>query len=184
MRNSSRLVSITKLKLLLWSLVALPTAAIGTSWNPPHDPWLRAELEHLASFHLINQPLSIWPLSTKTLANAKRNLSQNALLSIKSEERNGFNLGLSASGSQPVLTHFGSSSRDKSNSNIAYHYSNGTISTQISSQYIDNEDVDPSLKYDNSFVDIDLGRWTMGVGAIDRWWGPGWDSGLILSSNA
>ena len=29
-----------------------------------------------------------------------------------------------------------------------------------------------------------LGNWVLGVGAIERWWGPGWNSSLILSNNA
>ena len=24
----------------------------------------------------------------------------------------------------------------------------------------------------------------LGVGAVERWWGPGWNNGLILSNNA
>ena len=29
-----------------------------------------------------------------------------------------------------------------------------------------------------------LGNWMLAAGAMDRWWGPGWDGSLILSSNA
>ena len=165
MRNTNGLMRTMKPTILLYSLLALPVAAQSTNWAPPHDPWLRAELEHLASFHRINQPLSTWPLSTNTLAKAKHKLSQNALLSVRREERNGVDLGLIASDSQPALTHFGSIGRDKLNSNISYHHSNNNISTQISSQYIDNEDNDTSLKFDNSYVNIDYGGWTLGVEA-------------------
>ncbi|MBV1883625.1 MAG: capsule assembly Wzi family protein [Pseudomonadales bacterium] len=175
---------IHKHHLLLCSLLTLPITGYSANWIPPHDPWLRAELEHQASFHQIAQPISTWPLPTSILESAKQKLSQSALLSVSQREKNGLRLRLSASGSQPVLTHFGSTNREKSKSNISYHFSNNNISTQISSQYIDNENSDPTLKFDNSFMNIDIDHWTVGVGAIDRWWGPGWDTGLILSSNA
>jgi hypothetical protein len=37
---------------------------------------------------------------------------------------------------------------------------------------------------DGSFVDFAVANWQIGAGAVPRWWGPGWDSSLILSSNA
>ncbi|MBB3048801.1 hypothetical protein FHR99_003075 [Litorivivens lipolytica] len=38
--------------------------------------------------------------------------------------------------------------------------------------------------YDGSYLTGLLGNWAFTVGAIDRWWGPGWESGLILSNSA
>jgi hypothetical protein len=29
-----------------------------------------------------------------------------------------------------------------------------------------------------------LGNWSTSLGKVDRWWGPGWDGSLILSTNA
>ena len=29
-----------------------------------------------------------------------------------------------------------------------------------------------------------LGNWSASLGKVDRWWGPGWDGSLILSTNA
>lgn len=40
------------------------------------------------------------------------------------------------------------------------------------------------VRLDNSYIAADIGNWTAGFGAIDRWWGPAWQSGLILSNNA
>ncbi len=31
---------------------------------------------------------------------------------------------------------------------------------------------------------VRLGNWNISAGAIDRWWGPGWEGSLILSNNA
>ncbi len=39
-------------------------------------------------------------------------------------------------------------------------------------------------RFDGSYVAATTGNWVIGLGAIDRWWGPGWQSSLILSNNA
>lgn len=40
------------------------------------------------------------------------------------------------------------------------------------------------LRFDGSYLAGTRGNWVFGAGAIDRWWGPGWQSSLILSNNA
>ena len=50
--------------------------------------------------------------------------------------------------------------------------------------YVADADADVHWIADGSFVDVALFNWQLGAGAVPRWWGPGWDSSLILSSNA
>jgi hypothetical protein len=40
------------------------------------------------------------------------------------------------------------------------------------------------LRLDNSHVTVQLGNWLLGANTLDRYWGPGRDSSLILSNNA
>lgn len=49
---------------------------------------------------------------------------------------------------------------------------------------VDNPQDSKKERLDGSYIAINAGNWVMGAGAIDRWWGPGWQSSLILSSNA
>lgn len=37
---------------------------------------------------------------------------------------------------------------------------------------------------DGSSVGVYLGNWGLSIGAVDRWWGPAWQSPLIMSNNA
>ena len=39
------------------------------------------------------------------------------------------------------------------------------------------------LALDGSYVAARLGNWSASFGKVDRWWGPGWDGSLILSTN-
>ena len=40
------------------------------------------------------------------------------------------------------------------------------------------------MALDGSYVAARLGNWSASFGKVDRWWGPGWDGSLILSTNA
>ncbi|MDX1802184.1 MAG: capsule assembly Wzi family protein, partial [Marinobacter sp.] len=50
--------------------------------------------------------------------------------------------------------------------------------------YAYQPDDDKELRLDGSYLAATAGNWVFGAGAIDRWWGPGWQSSLILSNNA
>ena len=41
-----------------------------------------------------------------------------------------------------------------------------------------------TVRLDGSYVGVTVGNFMISAGAMDRWWGPGWDGSLILSSNA
>ncbi|GGE57752.1 hypothetical protein GCM10011533_07840 [Streptosporangium jomthongense] len=54
----------------------------------------------------------------------------------------------------------------------------------LSPAYAHNADDNENARFDGSYLAATAGNWVFGAGAIDRWWGPGWQSSLILSSNA
>lgn len=41
-----------------------------------------------------------------------------------------------------------------------------------------------SFRLDGSLLGVALGNFMLSAGSLDRWWGPGWEGSLILSSNA
>jgi hypothetical protein len=45
-------------------------------------------------------------------------------------------------------------------------------------------DDDHSLRLDGSELSVRLGNWLFSANQLERWWGPGWDGSLILSTNA
>lgn len=54
----------------------------------------------------------------------------------------------------------------------------------ISPSVVADPSDDEEVRLDGSYVAATAGNWVLGVGAIDRWWGPGWQSSMILSNNA
>ncbi|MDA0707405.1 MAG: capsule assembly Wzi family protein, partial [Proteobacteria bacterium] len=51
-------------------------------------------------------------------------------------------------------------------------------------QYVDSDQDDDEVRYDDSMVGVVLGNYSVAVSTMQRWWGPGWDGSLILSNNA
>ena len=43
---------------------------------------------------------------------------------------------------------------------------------------------DEGVALDGSYIAARLGNWSASLGQQERWWGPGWDGSLILSTNA
>jgi hypothetical protein len=54
----------------------------------------------------------------------------------------------------------------------------------INPAYAFESDDDQELRLDGSYLAATAGNWVFGAGALNRWWGPGWQSSLILSNNA
>ena len=40
------------------------------------------------------------------------------------------------------------------------------------------------LRADGSYLGVNIGNFMISAGLMERWWGPGWDGSLILSTNA
>jgi len=165
------------------SLLVYTSSGYCMNWVAPNDPWLRADLEYLSSLHLIHQPISTWPLPIKEINLSKDLLTQDSRLSIHQVETTDFKIKLSSLQDQPVLSHFGITERDQNNTSLSFSHLSGPLEANLSAQLINNQ-TDLRLKYDNTYLNLNFSDWTLGIGAIDRWWGPGWDSSLILSNNA
>ena len=45
-------------------------------------------------------------------------------------------------------------------------------------------DDDKKFRADGSYLGVNVGNFMISAGFMERWWGPGWDGSLILSTNA
>lgn len=54
----------------------------------------------------------------------------------------------------------------------------------VQSQTADDQSQDIAVTFDGSSAGFYLGNWDISAGAVDRWWGPAWQSPLLLSNNA
>jgi len=96
----------------------------------------------------------------------------------------GAELTLGGATQEPLYTSFSSQAEDEATGQIALYSMGEHWAANLAVGYVDGERDDTHLRFDDTYLAGIVGNWQLGVGAIDRWWGPGWQSSLALSNNA
>ncbi len=184
--------------ILITLLFSLSSEIKAEPWLDTRDAWLRADIEYLSDIGVIKIPISTWPLMWAPILNDLNNanidnLSESELRVFKRVKRKGqfetkldthSYLSLKAGNQGKILRHFGDDRREKAeitskttgvSKNFAWN-----IEATRALDPIDGEE----QRLDNSYLAAIWGNWVVSLGAQERWWGPGWDSSLILSNNA
>lgn len=185
-------------KTLITILLLSASTLKAEPWIDTRDPWLRADIELLASEGIITTPITTWPLPwapiVKDLTDASRiELSDDILpvfLRVKRKARLETNiethkyLSLKGGNQGKLLRHFGDDRREKVeiSSRVTGVSKNFAWNIEATRAFdpIDGEE----QRLDHSYVAAIWGNWIISAGAQERWYGPGWDSSLILSNNA
>lgn len=185
--------------LLIATLTALLTAqhTFADPWVSPGDERTRHHIQVLADSGKVKLPTSTWPMMWSGVAAALdkvriEDLTDQELWSyryIKHELRRA-QKKLSAqkttyiSNSHPTLTNFASDSREKSTISVSATGLTDHFAVKIQGNAVQEPSDDDKYRMDGSYAAVTAGNWVLGLGAIDRWWGPGWQNSLILSNNA
>ena len=184
------------LKRVLFCLIG--TSLIGEPFLSPDDPFLRHEIRLLQDYGGLSATTGTWPLS---LGGISQRLRDDRVEwghdlvghSISRESRQGFSpvrakLGLADN--RVTVRSFGNEPRASFQPGFVTSWMNDRFAARISisSLYgVENDwkgRKDEGLSVDGSYLAARLGNWSGRVGKIDRWWGPGWDGSLIMSTNA
>lgn len=168
-------------------------------WVDTRNALLRSDIERLSNAGIIKTPIKTWPLMWASILDDIDNaniLDQpqsivNSFVRVKKAGEHSAQVGrvrqtveLSLANDSQVIRHFGKSARDQGQLTIRQQGLRQHIAYNFEvTQVQDPWDNDKS-HYDNSYLAMVLGNWVLGLGAIERWWGPGWKSSLILSNNA
>lgn len=192
--------------LYIFSLFLTPGIPSGHTapWVPMNDLSLRADIQLLADSGIISAPVTTYPLMWQSIAKdinnallkdlsqaeylALENVKRSMQRSVRQKQRKG--LKVYASTAKKRFTDFSANEFDRGNASIAYEYTGSHFSGRLQANHrldVDEDDVvndGKSNTFDGSYLAAKLGNWVISFGAIDRWWGPGLDSSLILSSNA
>ena len=184
------------LKRVLFCLIG--TSLIGEPFLAPDDPFLRHELRLLQDYGGLSATTGTWPLSLGGISQRLKDGDfewDHDLIghTISRESREGFSpfrakLGLADN--RATIRSFGSEPRAALQPSFVTSWMNDRFAARISisSLYgVENDwkgRKDEGLTVDGSYLAARLGNWSGRVGKIDRWWGPGWDGSLIMSTNA
>lgn len=177
--------------------LVLASPVVAAPWINPGDESARHHLQTLVDSGLIHSAVTAWPLMWSHLKQeldaiepASLNEAQlwsyrhlrhelrKAMKAATVEQRN------AAGNAATMLSNFATDHRERYESSLSVNYTGGKTSLQIQATYAHEPDDGDKLRFDGSYLTHLWGNWAMGVGAVDRWWGPGWESSLILSHNA
>lgn len=189
---------------LVGGAVACLTALFGASiaqaapWLEPGDARARFALQKLADRGHFDRTVSTWPimmgsvtgaLNAETAAtDAPAVGSARAYLKFESGQQaaQGWRAEYElAAVSEPTFVRgFQVGPRENGITSLNLQWQGESLAAGFKPTIAVNPEDDESFRFDGSYVAGTAGNWVFGVGAIDRWWGPGWQSSLILSNNA
>ena len=174
----------------------------ATPWVQAGDLTARHHIEALQSQGCLKGVTLSWPISWAALmkgyrlakaqhpsadagacSNQHSEYLQKALEATQ-QATTGAELTLGGATQEPLYTSFSSQVEDEATGQIAFYSMGEHWAANLSVGYVDGERDDIHLRADGSYLAGIVGNWQLGVGAIDRWWGPGWQSSLALSNNA
>lgn len=177
---------------LFWS-----AAAAARPWIEPGDLRARHSVQWLVDSGCANLPLSTWPLMWADLAevldgkgvssqcrdsDAWRYLRRERDYHAADWSKAEFRLGSAAR--EPLFRDFSGGTREKAEAGMRLEWMEGPLSAGLGATVVHDPRDGDELRLDGSYIAATPGNWVIGLGAIDRWWGPGWHSSTILSSNA
>ncbi len=184
----------------------MPLAQATTPWLDVGDAGLRADVELLASYGVIDGPVTTWPLPSKQLLRglARLNAAGSAEL-LPSAVQQAAQRVLAAlshhdgdpadalhplavfrtTNSAALVRPFGDRARDEADVRVGGDYDHGWFSARalVGAQTHYNGD-HGRFSPDGSYLGARWGGAQFYGGWLDQWYGPGHDTSLILSNNA
>ncbi len=186
----------TKIRIFLLVIMAalLVPTVYAQEWTRTGDIELRRDVELLKTYDIIDGPVNTWPLSWKQIttginnteaksfpAHVMRAIERTRAKSPHKEWRFSSDLRLT---NDPLLVRgFGDTARSDADITLSAAYQSGKIDANLAANFRDGYN-GSDITLDGSYIATNLGNWSLYGGAIDRWWGPGQDNTLLLSSNA
>jgi hypothetical protein len=185
---------------LLWLVVCFwVTIARADPWLAPGDEGIRSDILRLADAGILRGPVTTWPMSWPDIARDALGAddhgldaaSAEALFRIQRLARNssahGYEgLGYRVSGAhQPTtLRGFADTPRETAELALRAGWLTDHLSLSLQGAYVADPEDGKEFRADSSYLGVNVGNFMISAGLMERWWGPGWDSSLILSTNA
>lgn len=177
-----------------WAALALAAGfqavtSHAAPWIDAGDPRLRFQLQQLADRGQLQRSVTTWPLMWDTVqGGVNGNLSDHPPLHTQHHARTASGLSgrvtVGAVTEAAFLRGFQHQPREQGELAVAVEWQNEWLAVGLQPTLAADPQDDEALRLDGSYLALNLSNWQVGAGAIDRWWGPGWQSSLVLSSNA
>lgn len=179
--------------LLFATAASLAAPSQGAPWQPPGDARARYAAQTLADTGRLNRTTSTWPLMWANL-DVRRDAAEtttgtaHAYLAFERQERaqQGLRTTLTLTGAseQRVLRDFNATPDESAQLDVTLQWQGEHWAAGLSPSHTQNPQDGKDWRLDGSYLAATAGNWVIGAGNLDRWWGPGWQSSLVLSNNA
>ena len=194
-KPSPRLIRLFCSSALLTTFIV--SSCYAEPWANAGDERTRFHVQVLSDAGKINHPVSSWPMMWVDIEASLsgidiKQLTDRELWSYRYLKHvidrarrrvSGVKTGHFAN-SRSAINDFASASRERAELSSSITANIDRFSFKIRATTFENIEDDRILRFDGSYAAGTWGNWVLGFGAIDRWWGPGWQSSLVLSNNA
>jgi len=173
------------------------TNAQAAWWIGTDDVMLRSDIQLLADYGVIQQPVTTFPLMWQGVMHDIRKVNYQQLPPQLNEvvqrvtaayQRDHRALQgrviLEGETAEPSVVRYGDTLRDQAQAAVQANYQSDTISGQLKVSKIKDPYDQNDTRLDGSYLALNAWNWIISVGAIDKYWGPSWDSSSIVSTNA
>jgi hypothetical protein len=180
------------------ALAAAQVHAADAGWFEAGDTQLRLDLQLLNDAEVIVLPLNQWPLPRAAvqyaLKNAKDHFATNSAVMVALERvraraatpaQGQLSYDTGVRGGEPGLWRdFDTIAREDGELGAGLTYDSGRFSAGLEVTAVPDPSDGDELRLDGSHATVQWGNWLVSANELDRWWGPGHESSLILSNNA
>jgi hypothetical protein len=168
-------------------------------WLVPGDAALRADIQLLADAGVLRGPVTTWPMSWPDIARdvlaadeSKLNeMTGNALLRVRRRASEASSFGFAGAGYRvggayhpSTQREFADQPREEGEIALRASWLGDHFALNLQGTYVADPDDDQEFRADGSYLGVNFGNFMLSAGYMERWWGPGWDGSLILSTNA
>ncbi len=187
-------------QLLLPLLLLLTTQLTAAPWITPGNIWLRADIEYLADRNIIKAPITTYPIMWSGIKkdldralqpeniNKLNQREQDTLIRLKRAFRQATkkssSVTLKLASDTEVLRGFADTLREEAELAFSKSDMGDEWAYELNVQYVNDPYDGDDTRLDGSYLATIYDNFSIGYGYVDKWWGPGWDSSLILSNNA
>ena len=177
----------------------LTGAVSAEPWAGPGDTRLRNDLQLLNDSGVINIPLTAWPVAWGDVYSS---LSESRISGLspdvsaaygrvrqlaRDEMRDGepvIEFAAAGASNPRIVRSFEDTLREEAEVTAGVSWVGERFALNLRATYADNPLDGDEYRPDGTYVGVALGNWMLSAGWQERWWGPGRDGSMILSTNA
>ena len=172
---------------------------VASPWIEANDPYLRSDLQFLADTGVITVPTNSFPvrwslivdqfsqIEIATLTPAQLLAFRHVQFMLDSARlgRGRSHLTMDvANQSQAYPSGFAGNFRNKYQILASQEITERAFSMRLSSGYRDAQDSSDRLSFDDSYFAVAKDDFSISIGWMERWWGPGWQHALGFSQSS